>query len=122
MSGFGRPTSAATSVMPCSSGMQVSACSEEKQMPRGPIATPRPSMRRNLSLAVTAATPTPACDINPRMVSPRTISGSVIMISAPLSRSRAKLPAMPCTAGGAPVTIDRLFGLVKVGIVASATT
>ena len=77
-------------------------------------------MRRNLSLAVTAATETPARDISASSVSPRTISGSVIMISAPLSRSSAKLPEMPCTAGGAPVTIDRLFGLVKVGITASA--
>ena len=85
----------------------------------GPIAIPLPSMRRNLSFAVIAATATPSCDISPRIVSPRTISGSVIMISAPLSRSSAKLPEMPCTAGGAPVTIDRLFGFVKVGIAAS---
>ncbi len=77
-------------------------------------------MRRNLSLAVIAAVGTPACDISARIVSPRTISGSVIMISAPLSRSSAKLPEMPCTAGGAPVTIERLLGLVKVGIAASA--
>src|SRR5262245_40125895 len=28
---------------------------------------------------------------------------------------------MPCTAGGAPVTIDALFGLVKVGTTASAS-
>ena len=27
---------------------------------------------------------------------------------------------MPCTEGGAPVTIDRLFGLVKVGTTHSA--
>ena len=27
---------------------------------------------------------------------------------------------MPCTDGGAPVTIDRLFGLVKVGTTQSA--
>ena len=27
---------------------------------------------------------------------------------------------MPCTAGGAPVTIETLFGLVKVGMTASA--
>ena len=76
-------------------------------------------MRRNLSFAVTAATATPSCDIRPRIVSPRTISGSVIMISAPLSGSSAKLPEIPCTAGGAPVTIDRLFGFVNVGIAAS---
>ena len=29
---------------------------------------------------------------------------------------------MPCTAGGTPVTIDRLFGLVKLGTTQSATT
>ena len=29
---------------------------------------------------------------------------------------------MPCTDGGAPVTIDRLFGLVKLGITQSATS
>jgi len=39
----------------------------------------------------------------------------VIMISAPLSRSSVKLPEMPCSEGGAPVTIDMLFGLVKLG-------
>ncbi len=78
-------------------------------------------MRRNLSFAVIAATATPACDISPRIVSPRTIAGSVIMISAPLSRSSAKLPEMPCTDGGVPVTIDKLFGFVKVGIAASAS-
>ena len=78
-------------------------------------------MRRNLSLAVTAAVGTPACDISARIVSLRTISGSVIMISAPVSRSSTKLPEMPCTDGGAPVTIETLFGLVKVGIAASAT-
>ena len=78
-------------------------------------------MRRNLSFAVIAATATPACDISARSVAPRTISGWFIMISAPLSRSSAKLPEMPCTEGGAPVTIDRLFGLVNVGIAASAS-
>ena len=77
-------------------------------------------MRRNLSLAVTAATAIPAFDISASSVSPCTIAGSVIMISAPEARSNAKLPAMPCTAGGAPVTIDRLLGLVKVGMTASA--
>jgi hypothetical protein len=71
---------------------------------------------------VIAATATPSCDILPRIVSPRTMSGSIIMISAPLSRSSAKFPEMPCTAGGAPVTIDRLFGFVKVGIAASASS
>ena len=29
---------------------------------------------------------------------------------------------MPCTEGGAPVTIDRLFGLVKLGTTQSAIT
>ena len=29
---------------------------------------------------------------------------------------------MPCTAGVAPVTIDRLFGFVKLGITQSATS
>ncbi len=29
---------------------------------------------------------------------------------------------MPCTEGGAPVTIDRLFGLVKLGTTQSATS
>ena len=38
-----------------------------------------------------------------------------IMTSSPLSGSRKKLPEMPCTAGGWPVTIDRLFGFVKLG-------
>ena len=78
-------------------------------------------MRRSLSLAVIAAVATPACDISAKRVGVRTIAGSVIITSAPLSRSSAKLPEMPCTEGGAPVTIDRLFGLVKVGIAASAS-
>src|SRR6266852_3227414 len=69
-------------------------------------------MRRSLSLAVIAAVGTPACDISARIVSPCTIPGSVIMISAPLSRSSAKLPEMPCSAGGAPVTIERLLRMV----------
>ncbi len=90
-------------------------------MPLSPIARPRPSIRRNLSLAVIAAVATPACDISARIVSLRSIAGSVIITSAPLSRSSAKLPAMPCTEGGAPVTIDMLLGLVKVGITASAS-
>ena len=68
-----------------------------------------------------AATGTPARDISASNVSPRTICGSVIITSAPLSRSSVKLPEMPCNAGGAPVTIDMLFGLVKVGIAASAS-
>ncbi len=29
---------------------------------------------------------------------------------------------MPCTDGGAPVTIERLFGLVKLGTTQSATS
>ena len=29
---------------------------------------------------------------------------------------------MPCTAGGAPVTIDRLLGLVKLGTTQSASS
>ncbi len=29
---------------------------------------------------------------------------------------------MPCTEGGTPVTIDRLFGLVKLGITQSAVS
>ena len=78
-------------------------------------------MQRNLSLAVTAAVATPACDISARIVSLRNSAGSVIMTSAPLSRSSVKLPEMPCKAGGAPVTIDMLLGLVKVGIAASAS-
>ena len=59
-----RPTSASTPSMPCSARVQRSACSDEKQMPSAPMSTPLPSMRRNLSLAVTAATATPACDIS----------------------------------------------------------
>jgi hypothetical protein len=41
--------------------------------------------------------------------------GSFIITSSPVSGLRKKLPLMPCTAGEVPVTIDRLFGLVKVG-------
>jgi hypothetical protein len=81
---------------------------------------PRPSIARNLSFAVIAATGTPARDISARIVSPRSIAGSFIMISRPVSRSSAKLPEMPCTEGGVPVTIDMLLGFVKVGIAAAA--
>ena len=56
-----------------------SAISDEKQMPcRGDRAR---AAWRNLSLAVTAAVATPACAISARIVSPRTSSRSVIMIS-----------------------------------------
>ena len=54
------------------------------------------------------------------MVGARRNRGSFIITSSPLSGSRKKLPLMPCTAGGAPVTIDRLFGLVKLGTTQSA--
>ena len=33
----------------------------------------------------------------------------------PVSRSRKKFPLMPWTDGGTPVTIETLFGLVKLG-------
>ena len=93
----------------------VSAHSDEKQMP----SRPRPSMRRNLSLAVIAAVATPACDISPRIVSLRISRVGHHHLGAGVA-VEVILPAMPCTAGGAPVTIETLFGLVKVGITASA--
>ena len=47
-------------------------------------------------------------------------AASFIITSACASRSQKKLPQMPCTDGGAPVTIDRLFGLVNDGTTQSA--
>ena len=55
-----------------------------------------------------------------KMVSARRNFGSFIMTSSPESGSRKKFPEIPCTAGGWPVTIDRLFGLVKLGTTQSA--
>ena len=73
------------------------------------------SRRRSLSFAVTIATRAPARENADRIVSARRNDASFIITVSPVSRSRKKLPLMPCTAGGTPVTIDTLFGLVKLG-------
>src|SRR4051794_15916811 len=49
------------------------------------------------------------------MVSASRYEASFIITVAPVSRSRKKLPLIPCTDGGTPVTIETLFGLVKLG-------
>src|SRR3954447_20123107 len=77
--------------------------------------TPLPSSRRNLSLAVTTATRAPARENADRIVSARRYEASFIITASPLARSRKKLPQMPCTDGGTPVTIETLFGFVKLG-------
>ena len=56
------------------------------------------------------------------MVGARSHFGSFIITSLSLAASYRKLPQMPCTLGGTPVTMDRLFGFVKVGTTQSATT
>ena len=73
-----------------------------------------------MSLAVTTATLAPASASAARMVPARRYLASFIITSALASGSQKKLPQMPCTAGGAPVTIDRLFGLVNDGTTQSA--
>src|SRR5471030_636637 len=77
--------------------------------------TPALSRRRSLSLAVTTATRAPAPENADRIVSARRYDGSFIITDCPVSRSKKKLPAMPWIDGGTPVTIDTLFGLVKLG-------
>jgi hypothetical protein len=81
---------------------------------QGP-STSRHSRRRSLSFAVTIATRAPARENAEGIVSARRNDASFIITASPLSRSRKKLPMMPCTAGGTPVTIDALFGLVMLG-------
>jgi hypothetical protein len=71
-------------------------------------------------LAVTIATLRPASWKPARIVGARMNLGSFIITSVPDAGSKKKLPAMPCTAGGRPVMIERLFGLVKLGITHSA--
>src|SRR5262249_18755358 len=77
--------------------------------------TPWPSRRRSLSFAVTTQTRRPARENADRIVSPRRTEASFIITASPVARSRKKLPHPPCTAGGTPVTIDTLLGLVKLG-------
>src|SRR5262245_43434902 len=77
--------------------------------------TPWPSSRRSLSFAVTTPTRAPARENAARMDSARRNAASFIITAAPVARSRKKLPLMPWTAGGTPVTIDTLLGLVKLG-------
>ena len=64
----------------------------------------------------------PASASAARIVGARSHFGSFIITSVPVSVSNRKLPQIPWTDGGAPVTIDRLLGLVKVGTTASATS
>ena len=73
-----------------------------------------------MSFAVTTATFAPASASAARMVPARRYLASFIITSALASGSQKKLPQMPCTAGGAPVTIDRLLGLVNEGTTQSA--
>ena len=82
--GTGSPTSPSTSAIPCSAVVTLSACSDEKQIPRIPC----PRSRRSLSLAVTTATVAPAWAKAARMVSQRRYLGSFIITSAPASRSQ----------------------------------
>src|SRR4029077_3169619 len=77
--------------------------------------TPWHSSRRSLSFAVTTATRAPARENADRIVSASRYEASFIITALPVSRSRKKLPLMPCTDGGTPVTIETLFGLVKLG-------
>src|SRR5664279_5352444 len=79
-----------------------------------------PSSERSLSLAVTTATLAPASASAARIVPARRYLASFIITSARASGSQKKLPQMPWTEGGAPVTIDRLLGLVKDGTTQSA--
>ncbi len=112
------PTSGTTSSMPFSCCVAWSAFSAEKQMPRSLC----PSNRRSLSFAVTTATDCPVSATAARIVGARSHLGSFIMTSALASTSNNVLPQMPCTEGGAPVTIDRLLGLVKLGTTQSASS
>ena len=92
-------------------GQETPLPSIERQVPLTPCA----NRRRSLSLAVTIATRAPARENADRIVSASRYDASFIITATPVSRSRKKLPLMPCTDGGTPVTIDTLFGLVKLG-------
>ncbi|EEF26176.1 conserved hypothetical protein [Ricinus communis] len=56
------------------------------------------------------------------MVGARRYLASFIRTSVCVSPSKKKLPQMPCTDGGTPVTIDRLFGLVNDGTTQSPSS
>ncbi len=73
-----------------------------------------------MSLAVITTTDFPASARAASKVGARSHLGSFIMTSVSVAWSYSVLPQMPCTFGGAPVTIDRLFGLVKLGTTQSA--
>src|ERR1700733_8490223 len=66
-----------------------------------------------------AATRFPARATSARMVGARRYLTSFINTSEPFSSSKKKLPHIPWTEGGAPVTIERLFGFVKEGMTES---
>ncbi len=110
------PASDSASAMPLASSVTSADFSEEKQMP----SSLWPSSERSLSLAVMTATRAPASASAARMVPARRYLASFIITSAPDSGSQKKFPQMPCTDGGAPVTIDRLLGLVNDGTTQSA--
>ena len=118
--GSGLSASCNASVMPLSAAVTWSAFSAEKHTPPRLMSMPLPSSRRSLSLAVTTAQRLPARDRAASMVGARSHLGSFIMTSVPVSTSYRKLPQMPCTLGGTPVTMLKLFGLVKVGTTQSA--
>src|SRR5262245_57272757 len=84
MSGVGRPTSCSTSSMPFSFNVASCARSDEKQIPLRPL----PSILRSLSLAVIAATCTPASASAARIVPDETSEASVIITSRPVAWSK----------------------------------
>jgi len=78
------------------------------------------SCRRSLSLAVITTAVPPALAISAKMVLARRSSGPVITSAWRVTGSKVKLPEMPWTEGGLPVTRERLLGQVKLGMVPSA--
>src|SRR5262249_45073747 len=78
------------------------------------------NMSRSFSFAVTTATFRPALAATGKTVSARSQSAEFIITSWPELSSKKKLPQMPWTEGGTPVTIEELFTFVKVGMAARA--
>ena len=70
---------------------------------------------RSLSFEVSTAILRPAASAAGKIVLTRRNSGEFIITSSPVSGSRKKLPLIPCTEGGVPVTIAELFTFVYEG-------
>jgi hypothetical protein len=81
-------TMSSTSSMPCSDRVVSSACSAENEIAVPSNLSLLPSSSLSLSLAVTTATLAPAAWKASKIVGARRNSGSFIITSSPVSRSK----------------------------------